>query len=302
LCRRYSNCEDSNFETFKEFEESTWEHEKRELISANRTSDGHEMFSTDKLSLDRVSDALKGKLGADAQSKLVAGRAANNLIDHKYGGTHQDTHEDEDKDRKRLSMNQGPPVFQQYHAPARLQGRSVVTSCWVVRGAPVAACFREDTAKTTNNDSCFQPHYVAGPRLSDAGFYPVSERGAKLRSELYGSAPLERGEGESYADGGSGRTGRGSTGGGGNITLPYRRNWFGSGGSSWSNYWRPSASTHASDVRYDAKKARTGSKGAMGSTGASGKASKGFSRTARTHKVGTTGRSVGRGGMGGGRG
>ena len=38
-------------------------------------------------------------------------------------------------------------MLQRYHALPSLMGRKVVTSCWVVRGLPVAACFREDSGR-----------------------------------------------------------------------------------------------------------------------------------------------------------
>lgn len=60
--------------------------------------------------------------------------------------------------------------------PARLPRVRVYchVCSWVVRGLPVAACFREDSARTTNNNSCFCPHYVepsvvSAPSLEGTG-------------------------------------------------------------------------------------------------------------------------------------
>ena len=61
---------------------------------------------------------------------------------------------------KTVEVHVGPNVLQRYYALPEMMGRKVVTSCWVVRGLPVAAAFREDTERTTNNNSCFVPHYV----------------------------------------------------------------------------------------------------------------------------------------------
>jgi glutathionylspermidine synthase len=84
----------------------------------------------------------------------------------------------------------GPPVFQRYHAPARLHGRTVITSAWVVRGLPAAVCFREDNDFTTNNNSSFVPHVVGGGGPApQQPTYPLSERQHKLRASLYGSDP-----------------------------------------------------------------------------------------------------------------
>jgi hypothetical protein len=185
-----------------------------------------------------------------------------------------------------------------------------VTSCWVVRGAPVAACFREDTAKTTNNDSCFVPHYVAGPRLSDAGFYPMSEKAGELRGQLYGSDPLRSDGVPAYDEGGVGRAGSSTTGGGGVVPV-VSRPWY--RGGSWFGGRQPSSSWGTTGQSYGTKgagrerhlsKTRHAGKGGVGSTGATGKAQAGFDRRERTarhvHRTGATGRTVGRRGYGGG--
>ena len=244
----YSNCEDNKFETFKDFSDSTQSHENRLIPLKSHPDDGHERFGTDLMDMGKITAAL--------QSKKVAERASNNLMDHKYGGTHT-----EDNEAPSLSLNQGPPIFQQYHAPARLHGRSVVTSCWVVRGAPVAACFREDTAKTTNNDSCFVPHYINGPEFKGPDMYRMSENEGKLRSQLYGSAPLIT-EGDSYSEGGFGRISEAASGGGGDVA----RNPHGVSGPGWfGRFWN--GNTHQQyDHGYDAKNAAK-NKGGNGSTG-----------------------------------
>ena len=116
-----------------------------------------------------------------------------------------------------VEMHLGPNVLQRYYELPTLMGRKVVTSAWVVRGVPtrrpnvclhlirpsdacplphgpagmpVAACFREDTDRTTNNNSCFVPHYVEPSSLPNAELHrdlPMSDNQRRLRSELYGT-------------------------------------------------------------------------------------------------------------------
>ncbi|CAJ1964213.1 unnamed protein product [Cylindrotheca closterium] len=86
----------------------------------------------------------------------------------------------------------GKPIFQKYHRPARLDGRTAVTSAWIVNGLPVGICFREDKAITTNDDSCFVPHVVTkGAAAVKPGdkfnfVYPITPIQKQLREELYG--------------------------------------------------------------------------------------------------------------------
>ena len=85
----------------------------------------------------------------------------------------------------------GHPIFQLYHPPAILQGRTVVTSAWIINGLPVGICFREDLAKTTNDDSCFVPHVTTRegsthPNALMSLEYPLSPRAKRLREEFYG--------------------------------------------------------------------------------------------------------------------
>ena len=97
-------------------------------------------------------------------------------------------------------VHTGPAVMQLYYDLPELMGRKVVTSCWVVRGMPVAACFREDTIRTTNNNSCFVPHYVEPSvgRLEDGSLpdccpyrdFALSPNQYRLRAELYGLGGL----------------------------------------------------------------------------------------------------------------
>jgi hypothetical protein len=46
-------------------------------------------------------------------------------------------------------------------------GRHVVVGSWVVAGEAAGLCFREDSDRTTTNNSSFVPHYVAGPLPPD---------------------------------------------------------------------------------------------------------------------------------------
>ena len=97
-------------------------------------------------------------------------------------------------------VHTGPSVIQKFYELPELSGRKVVTSCWVVRGMPVAACFREDTLRTTNNNSCFVPHYVdpSVGRLEDGSLpdccphrdFALSPNQYRLRAELYGLGGL----------------------------------------------------------------------------------------------------------------
>ena len=133
-----------------------------------------------------AAESLAGGLGAlqklaEAQA-TSAGQHASHLMDR--GGLTKPASEQD----RTVQVHVGPSVMQRYHALPSLMGRKVVTSCWVVRGLPVAACFREDTDRTTNNNSCFVPHWVepstpshgtaavGGPSLVDPGRVGSAER------------------------------------------------------------------------------------------------------------------------------
>ena len=106
---------------------------------------------------------------------------------------------------KTVQLHVGPSVLQRYYPLPALQGRKAVTSCWVVRGLPVSVCFREDTDRTTNNNSCFVPHWIepstaegAEAGAGDGGErpccphrdFPLSGNQHRLREELYGGGGL----------------------------------------------------------------------------------------------------------------
>ena len=153
--------------------------------------------------VETIMDAATGA-AAEMQQQLGAltgaqDRAAvSHLLDHAYGGQHRHGHSAPSE-----HPPVGPPVFQQFHAPARLHGRSVVTSAWVVRGEPAGACFREDNGKTTNNDSCFVPHFVRPPKAGEQPpaprVYALSDRQRRLRAELYGAPPKDAAAGQQPA-------------------------------------------------------------------------------------------------------
>eukprot|EP00927_Polykrikos_kofoidii_P071932 TRINITY_DN6810_c1_g1_i1.p1 TRINITY_DN6810_c1_g1~~TRINITY_DN6810_c1_g1_i1.p1 ORF type:complete len:1098 (-),score=155.66 TRINITY_DN6810_c1_g1_i1:84-3356(-) len=54
----------------------------------------------------------------------------------------------------------GGPVFQLYQDTETFNGRRPVIGSWVIFGKPEGICVREDTQRTTDNDSCFTPHLV----------------------------------------------------------------------------------------------------------------------------------------------
>ncbi|KAK3281749.1 hypothetical protein CYMTET_10482 [Cymbomonas tetramitiformis] len=134
-----------------------------------------------------------------------AGTMRNSLKDHPVW------HPRETEDEKHADQlwYTGWPVYQEYHAPARLMGRTVITSCWVIRGQPCGACFREDSDRTTNNNSCFVPHVVtpaskwvedspdaAADPSPDTEYtyiqpmpYPITYAQERLRKRLYGEEP-----------------------------------------------------------------------------------------------------------------
>jgi hypothetical protein len=185
------------------------------------------------------------KVGKDMSRQLTdvmkqgAHPSSMGLMDHTYGTAGMSKSERtkaekaiEDKRTKESGARQsmfdaGGQVFQQYHPVAKLHGRYVVTSAWVVRGMPAGACFREDIVSATNNDSCFIPHWVqsdvpcassASSASSAHAAYPVTEHQANIRDALYGrdkayADPDGRGEDKrtatrpswSYAVGGYGR-------------------------------------------------------------------------------------------------
>jgi len=110
------------------------------------------------------------------------------LMDREWGGKHV-------HDGAPFGYHVGQPILQAYFEPAELSGRTIVTSSWVVRGVPVAACFREDIAKTTNDDSSFVPHYISTDPSSNGNgtqSYPLTRRQRRLRAELYGTLPVTR--------------------------------------------------------------------------------------------------------------
>lgn len=148
------------------------------------------------------------------------------------------------KQHNHVELHLGPPVVQQYHDVASMHGRNVVTSAWVVRGVPVAACFREDNERTTNNNSCFVPHWVEPTEkmpTNDTGTcgcppraFVLTSNQERIRTELYGGGevcstdyggmPREEENlahaarshhgSRCYGAGGYGGRGRGLTGGG----------------------------------------------------------------------------------------
>lgn len=100
--------------------------------------------------LETLSKALKEAAGTRAKVKSVLDRqwgsqyAPNDIIMEDFG------------------YKIGANIFQQYFAPVELMGRTARTSSWIVKGVPVAVCFREDTAQTTNDDSSFISQYLSG--------------------------------------------------------------------------------------------------------------------------------------------
>ena len=50
-------------------------------------------------------------------------------------------------------MPLGSPIYQKYVELPKAQGRTILTSSWVVNGMPAGLCFREDTSRLTNNNS-----------------------------------------------------------------------------------------------------------------------------------------------------
>lgn len=56
----------------------------------------------------------------------------------------------------------GYPVYQQYFETATFSMRHIVIGSWVVGGVPSGFNFREDSTATTQDSSCFVPHYITG--------------------------------------------------------------------------------------------------------------------------------------------
>jgi glutathionylspermidine synthase len=183
----YSNCDEGNFGSLGAFSAAA------EIAAMGGDASGGALDRAKAQAVETITDAATGA-AAEMQQQLGAltgaqdRTAVSHLLDHAYGGQHRHGH-------PAASQHPpvGPPVFQQFHAPARLHGRSVVTSAWVVRGEPAGACFREDNGKTTNNDSCFVPHFVRPPQAGEQPpaprVYTLSDRQRRLRTELYGGAP-----------------------------------------------------------------------------------------------------------------
>ena len=177
--------------------------ETRRDMPAHERSEGALDRAKAAQAVETIMDAATGA-AAEMQQQLGAltgaqDRAAvSHLLDHAYGGQHRHGHSAPSE-----HPPVGPPVFQQFHAPARLHGRSVVTSAWVVRGEPAGACFREDNGKTTNNDSCFVPHFVRPPKAGEQPpaprVYALSDRQRRLRAELYGAPPKDAAAGQQPA-------------------------------------------------------------------------------------------------------
>ena len=183
----------------------------------------------------------------------------------------------------------GEPVYQAYQPVQTFNGRYSVLGSWVVRGEAVGICVREDSERTTTDNTSFVPHYVRGEPFSERSHpLPVlSERQSILRRELYGPTPVAR-DRTSKRQG----TGTGSPGGGHGWW------WWPRGGGSGS------PASGASGASGDAT--------AGGSRGAANKASSGPTTTsshthekikkqARTYK-GRRGSGFGRGAGAGGEG
>ncbi|EJK64595.1 hypothetical protein THAOC_14655 [Thalassiosira oceanica] len=299
----YSNCEVKQFRTLADFTQSGIAAAlSSSEVAHDPVADGS---AAPKAGRDgAVTAVLRDLIGGDVVNKT----AVKGLLDHAWGGTH--VKGSSHLNGGALRLNVGRPVFQQYHSPARLHGRTVITSAWVVRGMPAAACFREDTAKTTNNDSCFVPHFVERhgvATITEHEAYPLTEEQAKLRAQLYGSDPALPSPKTlldppvPYHRGGFLRSGYSPTGGGGARSKPEPH----SGGESWWRGKQPKKQQHAgpppgSSVNGSPEATpRSAPRGKPGSVGATGKPDSGYTRAKRA--IGSTGRAASRWG-GGGRG
>jgi hypothetical protein len=88
----------------------------------------------------------------------------------------------------------GYPVFQKHFDTARFSNRHIVIGSWVIGGVPAGINFREDSTDTTQDDSCFVPHYIRGEKkavFDKAGAAAISgkhftDRQKQLYKELYG--------------------------------------------------------------------------------------------------------------------
>ncbi|EQC35671.1 hypothetical protein SDRG_06953 [Saprolegnia diclina VS20] len=84
-----------------------------------------------------------------------------------------------------VDLDMGAPVYQAYHATSSFALRKIVLGSWVVHGAPAGFCVREDIGATTNDNSCFVPHCIDGPRLSKSTLPELSPAQNALLHSLY---------------------------------------------------------------------------------------------------------------------
>ena len=126
---------------------------------------------------------------------VVKDQLVSTLLDRPFGGA-EETAGKTAKQHSDIFL--GKSVVQEFHPVACLQGRHVISSAWVVRGMPVAACFREDRALTTNDDSCFVPHFVEPDKdwLESKSCCPpktfaIGPKQEAIRRELYGEGKTE---------------------------------------------------------------------------------------------------------------
>ncbi|OQR86432.1 hypothetical protein ACHHYP_10555 [Achlya hypogyna] len=176
----------------------------------------------------------------------------------------------------------GRPVYQAYHATSAFHGRKIVVGSWVIHGAPSGFCFREDNAKTTNDNSCFVPHCISGPRMRDEPLPALTPLQKTLMKSLYGSEHQRRTNAEhssaysSVRNVGGGYTGgvssAGTGGGGGGFYGWFRGSQPSSTGASSSTASNPQSAADAKAAEYtktQRPRSRPGrtSVGRTGSTG-----------------------------------
>ena len=109
----------------------------------------------------------------------------------------------------------GDPVYQQFQAIHKFSGRYCVLGSWVIHGESAGICVREDSERTTNDNTSFVPHYVSGiPIRNDTHPLPkLSSQQLKFRSELYDQVRRPKVGGEPSTSN-SARGGGGGFGGG----------------------------------------------------------------------------------------
>ncbi|OQR88449.1 glutathionylspermidine synthase, partial [Thraustotheca clavata] len=172
-----------------------------------------------------------------------------------------------DSDQEQLYL--GEPIYQSYHDTGRFMGRKIVIGSWVIHGKPCGFNFREDNAETTNDNSCFVPHYIDGEKIGEVSPSILTATQSSLMKTFYGNLFENENETTRY------RTHTGSSGSG-------LYSWFFGGGSGSTNSNTTQAQPNVANAKSKAQEYSARNGASMRAKRAAARASRsGVSKTGR---------------------